>query len=148
MSSFDPACLRRAARARARPMWELSPVVAQAPASTLEFLTYLSGHRREKGKAGTKGKSSSSQRKGSLFGVPLCIQAGEKMKGSAYASAAFSFLVPGIGLPPEEQRRRDAVTTYSCLFMFILKRREQSCLGCLRQRKWISGEQLILLGYF
>lgn len=44
------------------------------------------------------------------------------MKGSVYASVAFSFLVPGIGLPPEEQRRRDAVTTYSCLFMFILKR--------------------------
>lgn len=44
------------------------------------------------------------------------------MKGSVYASVAFSFLVPGVGLPPKEQRRRDAVTTYSCLFMFIWKR--------------------------
>lgn len=94
-------------------------MVAQAPASTLEFLTYLSSCKHEKGKAGTKGKSSKSQKKGSLFGVTLCIQAVEEMKGSVLAA---SFLVPGIGLPPEEQRRRDAVTTYSCLFMFILKR--------------------------
>lgn len=50
-------------------------------------------------------------------------------------------------LPPEEQRLRDAETTHSCLFMFIWMC-EQSCLGCLRQRKWISGGQLIFLDYF
>lgn len=64
-----------------------------------------------------------------------CIQAGKKMKGCVYASVAFSLLVPGIILPPEEQRHREAVTSYSCLLMFIWKRCEQSCLCCLRQRK-------------
>lgn len=46
------------------------------------------------------------------------------MKGRVYASVAFSLLVPGISLPPEEQRHREAVTSYSCLFMFIWKRCE------------------------
>lgn len=75
-----------------------------------------------KEKAGTKGKSSKSQKKGSLFGVTFCIQAGGKMKGFLYASVAASFVVPGIGLPPEEHRHRDAVATGSCLFMFIGQR--------------------------
>lgn len=51
-----------------------------------------------------------------------CIRAGEEMKGSARALGAVSLLVPGIGLPPEEQGLGDAVTTHSCLFMFIWKR--------------------------
>lgn len=128
--------------------WRPSPVGIQALTSTQELLPYLSGCRCEEGKAGTEGKSSESQTKWSLFGVTPCIRAGEKMKGSVYASVAFSLLVPGISLPPKEQRQGEAVTSYSCLFMFILKRCERSCLCCLRQRKWVSGEQLILLGYF
>lgn len=79
--------------------------------------------------------------------VWLCSRAGGRWKLRARFGAV-SLLVPGITLPPEEQRLRDAVTPHSCLFMFIWKRREQSCLGCLRQRKWISGVQLIVLDYF
>lgn len=39
---------------------------------------------------------------------------------------------------------------YSLLFVYVHleETHEQSCLGCLRQRKWISGGQLILLDYF
>lgn len=53
-----------------------------------------------------------------------CVQPGRGGdESSEHASGAVSLLVPGIALPPEEQRLRDAVTTHSCLFMFIWKRR-------------------------
>lgn len=80
---------------------------------------------------------------GSLLGVPVQpSRAGDERLWEPLSSPSRD------RLPPEEQRLREAGTAHSCLFMFIWKRREQSCLGCLRQRKWISGGQLILLDYF
>lgn len=77
--------LWKAAQARARPLWELRPMVIQAP--TLPWsLTHLSSCRCEKGKAGTEGKSNESKERL----VTLCNWAGEKMKGSMYTSGAFS----------------------------------------------------------
>lgn len=119
--------------------WRPSPVGTQALTSTRELLPYLSSCRCEEGKSGTEGKSSESQKKCSLFGVTPCIRAGEKMKGSVYASVAFSFLVPGISLPPKEQRRGEAVTSYSCLFMFILKRCERSCVLLTAKERGLGG---------
>lgn len=102
-----------------------------------------------KEKAGTIGKSSKSQKKGSLFGVTLHLSRGEDERLCVrFSSRLFSCSRYQFAPPSKEQRHRDAVTTDLFVYVHWEETWERSCLGCLRQRKWISGEQLILLGYF
>lgn len=149
MTSFDQAFLWKAAQARAHPLMGTEPhghIGTDFHPGVSDISVQLQmWERKSRYQRQIKQESKEKQ---SLWCHSLHPSRGEderlcvRFSSLLFSCSRYQFAPWGA----EAQGCCD----YLLLFVYVHFEEtcERSCLGCLRQRKWISGEQLILLGYF